>query len=30
MWIDLHAAELEEDWELSKSGKHINPISPLD
>ncbi|MCX6983600.1 MAG: DUF4160 domain-containing protein [Lentisphaerae bacterium] len=29
-WIDLHKKELEEDWNLARSGKEINKIAPLD
>ena len=29
-WIDLHKAELEEDWDLSRSGKPLKDITPLD
>lgn len=29
-WIDLRRKELEEDWALSKAGKQINKIAPLD
>lgn len=28
-WIDLHSAELEEDWKLAKAGKTIKEIAPL-
>lgn len=28
-WIDLHEAELIEDWNLSLSGKEIKKIEPL-
>jgi hypothetical protein len=29
-WIDLHAAELQENWELARSGKIVRKIDPLD
>ncbi|MBN1960789.1 MAG: DUF4160 domain-containing protein [Deltaproteobacteria bacterium] len=29
-WIDIRIAELEEDWQLAKSGHTIKPIKPLD
>ena len=29
-WIDLHFAELLEDWELAQAGKEIKRIDPLD
>jgi len=29
-WIDLHPAELMEDWELARGGKEIKKIAPLD
>jgi hypothetical protein len=29
-WIDLHVAELDEDWRLARSGRAVNKISPLD
>jgi len=29
-WIDLHSAELSEDWELAKSGREVNRIAPLE
>ena len=28
-WIDLHSAELENDWKLAKAGKQIKEIDPL-
>lgn len=28
-WIDLHMAELNEDWELARSGHNIKEIEPL-
>jgi hypothetical protein len=28
-WIDLHAAELEKDWQLAQDGKEILKIEPL-
>ncbi len=29
-WIDLHAAELLEDWRLARTGEQLNKIDPLD
>ncbi|MEK6324150.1 MAG: DUF4160 domain-containing protein [Acidobacteriota bacterium] len=29
-WIDLHVAELLEDWDLAQAGKEIKKIDPLD
>ena len=29
-WIDLHQAELVEDWELARAGKQIKKIAPLE
>jgi hypothetical protein len=29
-WIDMHAAELMENWELARSGKDLKKIAPLD
>lgn len=29
-WIDLHADELREDWELAQAGKEPKKIDPLD
>ena len=29
-WIDLHAAVLQEDWELARQGRDIRKIAPLD
>ena len=29
-WIDLHQAELAEDWELARAGKQIKKITPLE
>jgi hypothetical protein len=29
-WIDLRLNELQEDWELSKAGKEMKKIAPLD
>lgn len=29
-WIDLHVAELQEDWELARAGEPIKKIAPLD
>ena len=29
-WIDLHVAELLENWELAQAGKEIKKIDPLD
>ena len=28
-WIDLHLAELEEDWHLAKNSREIRKIEPL-
>lgn len=28
-WIDLHTLDLLEDWKLSKAGKEIKKIEPL-
>jgi len=28
-WIDLHGEELEENWNLVRTGKPLNKISPL-
>jgi hypothetical protein len=28
-WIDLHGAELEEDWNLARAGEDIRQIEPL-
>ena len=29
-WIDLHQAELAEDWELARASKEIKKIAPLE
>lgn len=29
-WVDLHAEELKEDWDLARSGKELKKIQPLD
>jgi hypothetical protein len=29
-WIDLHALELQEDWDLARAGSELNKIDPLD
>jgi len=29
-WIDLHAAELQQDWSLARAGEQLNKIEPLD
>jgi hypothetical protein len=29
-WIDLHAAELEEDWNLARNNRPLNEIAPLE
>ncbi len=29
-WIDLHQAELLEDWELARANKEIKKITPLE
>jgi hypothetical protein len=28
-WIDLHVADLEEDWALALAGRNLNEIEPL-
>ena len=28
-WIDLHAAELEQDWALVRAGRELRKIEPL-
>jgi hypothetical protein len=28
-WIDLHVVELQEDWELARSGRVLKEIEPL-
>jgi hypothetical protein len=28
-WIDLHVAELEQDWALARTGRNLNEIEPL-
>lgn len=28
-WIDLHVAELQEDWDLARAGKEMRKIDPL-
>ncbi len=28
-WIDLHADELQKNWELARNGRAINKIDPL-
>jgi len=28
-WIDLHADELEKDWNLARAGTDLRPIEPL-
>lgn len=29
-WIDLHVAEILENWELARAGKDLKKIAPLD
>ena len=29
-WIDLHAGELRDDWELAQIGRELRKIAPLD
>ena len=29
-WIDLHADELEKDWQLAREGEEMKRIAPLD
>ena len=29
-WIDLRINDLQEDWELARSGKEVKKIAPLD
>jgi hypothetical protein len=29
-WIDQHAVELEEDWNLARAGEELNKIKPLE
>ena len=29
-WIDVHPAELQEDWELARARRELNRIAPLD
>ncbi|HTY24518.1 MAG TPA: DUF4160 domain-containing protein [Desulfomonilaceae bacterium] len=29
-WVDLHASELTEDWDLARHGKELKKIAPLD
>jgi hypothetical protein len=29
-WIDVHPAELQEDWELARVRRDLNKIAPLD
>ncbi|MFQ5686808.1 MAG: DUF4160 domain-containing protein [Candidatus Scalindua sp.] len=28
-WVDLHASELEEDWELARESREVKKIEPL-
>ena len=28
-WIDLHVADLDEDWELARAGRDLKEIEPL-
>ena len=29
-WIDLHGAELQQDWDLARAGRDLKRIDPLD
>jgi hypothetical protein len=29
-WIDLHAIELQQDWDLARAGHDLQKIDPLD
>jgi len=29
-WIDMHADELQDDWELASAGKQVRGIAPLE
>ena len=29
-WIDLHSAELQEDWDLARAGMNLKKINPLE
>lgn len=29
-WIDMHVAELQQDWELARAGRDLRNINPLD
>lgn len=29
-WVDIHVAELVEDWELARAGQALKKIAPLD
>ena len=29
-WIDIHIAELQENWELARAGAELKRIAPLD
>ena len=29
-WIDLHAEELQRDWDLARAGRDLRKINPLD
>jgi hypothetical protein len=29
-WIDVHAAELQEDWDLARAGRELKKIAPLE
>jgi hypothetical protein len=29
-WMELHKAELLEDWQLAKQGQPLKPIAPLE
>ena len=29
-WVDLHAIELQQDWDLAKAGRDLQKIDPLE
>ena len=29
-WIDIHSKDLEDNWDLARSGKEVHEIEPLD
>jgi hypothetical protein len=29
-WVDAHAAELQEDWDLARAGRELRKIAPLE